>query len=1491
MKDYETQLTHYKKENFNLKLRIYFLEERFGPYRGGNEKEDPHQKNIELKVQNETLRKELLENQQLLRDADKAMDQMEKEHQEEIQKLTRKQKVEIERLESQMEEMKKDFDARLEKPNHEDSAAMYAFAFGMPELMKNSNSNGKELEEKLLQKIAELENQKSELENHLSNKDEDCNRLEIELSNVQELSERDKMLEETNNKLEEKEKVLVEIQITLDEKQRQIEALRASLSSKDEALAQLRSKLAESESVTRDLQNKIKSQFGVGNSHSKYMMQLENNITKRRFSSYKNHARGQRDIPNGEVSRLPERPGTAPPIAKTIEIEDGVLKKLQEEVETWKKKVGEMQKEKEHWEILSKTWGNEEAKLKRCLQGMKKHYKEIEKELDRYKQDTKQKEKKIRDLIFELTVAQDQVNRAKWEEVGGGGGRHHGIGFSSGLDDVSDMADEENERLWAELENKEKKLKQITEEKNALSSEMDKKIQSVMASLKEKEDALAGYEQKYNSAAAQLVEKNRQIQTLEEQLVTAGASNSVERRVSCKESSISESVTRKLDQSSKSLKEILSVQMNSSSEHHSILHSYIEKFQRNLRNTPEREGGPRNALEEAERSRHDAEEICALLGGHVWELAAFLEGLLEESNLSLSESHKSSIRRALEWSRELSLSVLSTTGLVDDGEQNCTRTSLAILRDFPSFNACVEAANSHPSERKNSSAVECSDGLFPQTIVISEVESPKPEEEPLEVEKVDHSVESLHPVVEILHARENELEKGKTIDLREGSSEIGRGGNSGESVRTVRNARPTHLNLTPACETVRMVEQKVGGHGNGAPLTCTPAGVVVSPSESEAWSEPDRTVSLARIGLENIARATPSAAVALAAQQSTPESGGSSLVETRTPSKRGHGEIRRLQSHIRGLEQLIKTLTTEMRVYHGMGPAARTPSNNNQSGILQNNVNSETTSVDQEAPCMRDAEVNTTVGVQSEAVDSGGAGHILDEVRCLRDKLEFSLKHNELLGRQLEGVLSGLQSHQVEDGMADLCFKLKEATERLEEEQDKGCDLQHQLASAKNSIIELERELEESKTVEMKLRTMLKEKEEEIKEILESKEISIKNTTSHSGHVKEDESFEKAFTTGGDKDETSSEMMQSLMKQNISLNDREKTTKGVISKGSSSEISDGVFRNIGTISDSSFCKTRLIDWHSQENGVALEDRHEIFSNQLGGNLKELEASEKYIGSNETLSKVRRSLNQEIKQSRLLELENDVLHLQTALKDAQDHALAEESRAKKAEEEAEHWMKLAQEYEKLRNIPGSVGIKTVEDPSECSSSSVLSGIIPDLNRQRSEMSDYVSDQTGGEDSEPSLSQMSHKNKSGRPGIIPLEMSHAMAYLSPSADTSPTARHDAFSSPDLGIESDPGRFSSLENQHPKSPVGIALHNESFEEVLSSENTIVYSNSYTTVNRSLRTRTPGTHNVKEVDDLISASYVKGLMLENDRLKQCLAEKQKSLDETLCKLEAANR
>ncbi|XP_051043993.1 CDK5 regulatory subunit-associated protein 2 isoform X2 [Phodopus roborovskii] len=75
MKDFENQITELKKENFNLKLRIYFLEERMQQEFAGPT-EHIYKTNIELKVEVESLKQELQERDQLLVKASKAVESL-----------------------------------------------------------------------------------------------------------------------------------------------------------------------------------------------------------------------------------------------------------------------------------------------------------------------------------------------------------------------------------------------------------------------------------------------------------------------------------------------------------------------------------------------------------------------------------------------------------------------------------------------------------------------------------------------------------------------------------------------------------------------------------------------------------------------------------------------------------------------------------------------------------------------------------------------------------------------------------------------------------------------------------------------------------------------------------------------------------------------------------------------------------------------------------------------------------------------------------------------------------------------------------------------------------------------------------------------------------------------------------------------------------------------------------------------------------------------
>ncbi|XP_058550337.1 CDK5 regulatory subunit-associated protein 2 isoform X5 [Neofelis nebulosa] len=121
MKDFENQITELKKENFNLKLRIYFLEERMQQEFDGST-EHVYKTNIELKVEVESLKRELQEREQLLIKASKAVESLAEGGGSEVQRVTEDAQKKVRQVEEllnkrifHLEEDVKAAQAELEK--------------------------------------------------------------------------------------------------------------------------------------------------------------------------------------------------------------------------------------------------------------------------------------------------------------------------------------------------------------------------------------------------------------------------------------------------------------------------------------------------------------------------------------------------------------------------------------------------------------------------------------------------------------------------------------------------------------------------------------------------------------------------------------------------------------------------------------------------------------------------------------------------------------------------------------------------------------------------------------------------------------------------------------------------------------------------------------------------------------------------------------------------------------------------------------------------------------------------------------------------------------------------------------------------------------------------------------------------------------------------------------------------------------------------------
>ncbi|CAB4064761.1 CDK5RAP2 [Lepeophtheirus salmonis] len=77
MREYEDELSFFKRENLNLKLRIYMMEDSYGFHTSGDDQKKAHKLNVDLRVENEELKKELSDKKDLLGEAYSALSNFE----------------------------------------------------------------------------------------------------------------------------------------------------------------------------------------------------------------------------------------------------------------------------------------------------------------------------------------------------------------------------------------------------------------------------------------------------------------------------------------------------------------------------------------------------------------------------------------------------------------------------------------------------------------------------------------------------------------------------------------------------------------------------------------------------------------------------------------------------------------------------------------------------------------------------------------------------------------------------------------------------------------------------------------------------------------------------------------------------------------------------------------------------------------------------------------------------------------------------------------------------------------------------------------------------------------------------------------------------------------------------------------------------------------------------------------------------------------------
>ncbi|XP_042634516.1 CDK5 regulatory subunit-associated protein 2-like isoform X4 [Cyprinus carpio] len=578
MKDYENQITALKKENFNLKLRIYFLEERV-QQKCDDSTEDIYKTNIELKVEVESMKRDLAEKQELLVSASKALESL----------ASRGVDDGREKMQRKMDSLREAFSARIQELEEslqaaqEELESMATIAeqeklknLGLEKELQAANQSGpsadsgstpervRELQQALQEKESVIEqlrvslnNQESvigelrrndpnqpmaeqmaQLNSLIGQKDSQLQALREELDRGRGNAERDKevFVERQNewSRLEQKTRQLTEelnaakssnqtLKHTLEETEREMKALSDELEERENKLAAEKKNSLKRDKTIQGLSLVLKEKEKEIEDLSGDLEEKDQALAKAREALHK--------------AKLQKYQGAEDQQSLFLE-QQAELSRLQAEARS---SLLEAQR-------LQRVLGSRDSEL--CLLQQAKL--ELEQELEQLQQQKKKGDKTINDLQNQLKklngaladrenaleqqrLEQQEQNRAAEQKLQSAIERHTAIlnHKDQQLQDYMNMVkdleknktQEEGDpmmaKLRARLKEKEKALEKALDEKFAAMEEKENEIHLLQLSLREKErdvehlnNLLSHNEETINSFDALIKERDLELQQL-----------------------------------------------------------------------------------------------------------------------------------------------------------------------------------------------------------------------------------------------------------------------------------------------------------------------------------------------------------------------------------------------------------------------------------------------------------------------------------------------------------------------------------------------------------------------------------------------------------------------------------------------------------------------------------------------------------------------------------------------------------------------------------------------------------------------------------------------------------------------------------------------------------------------------------------------------------------------------------------------------------------
>ncbi|XP_076315347.1 uncharacterized protein LOC143227880 [Tachypleus tridentatus] len=225
MKEYDQQIADLRKENFNLKLKLYFLEEKMEKKYDGDSKE-LHRINIKLQVDVETLHKELEQKHKLLQDALGTLEKLEQNHRREIEELKETNSEEKCHIEGKLIALEKELQLEKQfrvKENDQNSEA-YMQAFGLETSQASHDTNVPNSEQNKLNKLVK------DLKDVICKKEE-----EIEVTK-QRLSKEEEKIKVLEVKTQKRDKTIQGLIQTVNKKDKEIQQLNKIVGDRHEAI-------------------------------------------------------------------------------------------------------------------------------------------------------------------------------------------------------------------------------------------------------------------------------------------------------------------------------------------------------------------------------------------------------------------------------------------------------------------------------------------------------------------------------------------------------------------------------------------------------------------------------------------------------------------------------------------------------------------------------------------------------------------------------------------------------------------------------------------------------------------------------------------------------------------------------------------------------------------------------------------------------------------------------------------------------------------------------------------------------------------------------------------------------------------------------------------------------------------------------------------------------------------------------------------------------